>query len=151
MKYLITTLTFTLLSVVTLFSQTYTISSKSCGSCGKEVSSGAKIGQRCPHCNVKWGYENKKDGGTSVYTDFTDEKPEGNLAVVNTKDSNLRMRELPSENSKIIGSIPRGEIVSLLGPESSLTELKNGDLGHWQKVNYKGQIGWVWGNYLTSY
>ncbi len=40
------------------FSQTYTTVTKSCGKCGKAVSSSAKIGDICPHCRVRWGYEN---------------------------------------------------------------------------------------------
>lgn len=31
--------------------------SKSCGACGKGVSSSAKVGDRCPHCGVVWGHE----------------------------------------------------------------------------------------------
>ena len=31
--------------------------SKSCGACGKEVSPSSKVGDRCPHCGVVWGYE----------------------------------------------------------------------------------------------
>ncbi|MBN1408048.1 MAG: hypothetical protein JW956_09670 [Calditrichaceae bacterium] len=30
---------------------------KSCGACGKTVSPGSKVGDRCPHCGVIWGYE----------------------------------------------------------------------------------------------
>jgi len=34
-----------------------TTMSKSCGACGKGVSSSSKVGDRCPHCGVVWGYE----------------------------------------------------------------------------------------------
>jgi formylglycine-generating enzyme required for sulfatase activity len=34
--------------------------SKKCGSCGGGVSSTAKIGDTCPHCGVKWGYEDRQ-------------------------------------------------------------------------------------------
>ena len=33
------------------------ILSKSCGACGKPVSSTSKVGDICPHCGVRWGYE----------------------------------------------------------------------------------------------
>lgn len=33
--------------------------SKRCGSCHKPVSANSRVGQRCPHCGVKWGYENE--------------------------------------------------------------------------------------------
>ena len=39
---------------------TYYTSSKSCGSCGGNVSINSRIGMSCPHCGVRWGYENKK-------------------------------------------------------------------------------------------
>jgi hypothetical protein len=31
--------------------------SKSCGSCGRGVPSSSKVGDTCPHCGVRWGYE----------------------------------------------------------------------------------------------
>lgn len=40
------------------YSFTQTISSKSCGKCLKAVSNNSKIGDYCPHCGVRWGYEN---------------------------------------------------------------------------------------------
>ena len=40
--------------------QSYTTQSKSCGSCGKQVSIHSKIGDYCPHCGVRWGYENER-------------------------------------------------------------------------------------------
>lgn len=40
--------------------QSYTTRSKSCGSCGKQVSIHSKIGDYCPHCGVRWGYENER-------------------------------------------------------------------------------------------
>lgn len=40
------------------YSQTTRTVSKSCGKCGKKVSVTSKIGDRCPHCGVRWGYEN---------------------------------------------------------------------------------------------
>jgi hypothetical protein len=41
-----------------IFAQTYSTSSKSCGSCHQSVSAFSKIGDYCPHCHVRWGYEN---------------------------------------------------------------------------------------------
>lgn len=37
----------------------YSMQSKSCSNCGKSVSIGSTVGQRCPHCGVYWGYEKK--------------------------------------------------------------------------------------------
>ena len=39
------------------YSQTVT---KHCGACGHEVSSDARVGQRCPYCGAIWGHENEK-------------------------------------------------------------------------------------------
>lgn len=33
--------------------------SKSCGVCGKTVSSDSQVGDRCPHCGVVWGTERR--------------------------------------------------------------------------------------------
>lgn len=44
-----------------LSAQSYTTESKSCGSCQKEVSIYSKIGMTCPHCGVRWGYENESN------------------------------------------------------------------------------------------
>ena len=59
-----------------VFSQTYTSVSKSCGKCGKAVSSSSKIGDTCPHCGVRWGYENTSTSTSTSYkkstlTDYT--------------------------------------------------------------------------------
>lgn len=50
-----------------LYSQTYTVESKSCGSCGGQVSNNSRIGMRCPHCGVRWGYENERTTYNSAY------------------------------------------------------------------------------------
>lgn len=33
--------------------------SKSCGACGKPVSTASQVGDRCPHCGVVWGAERR--------------------------------------------------------------------------------------------
>jgi hypothetical protein len=45
--------------------------SKSCGQCHKAVSVYSKVGDYCPHCHVRWGYENTKTTTTSSY-DYND-------------------------------------------------------------------------------
>ena len=45
---------------VTLAQQT--LATKRCGKCGKEVPLTSRVGQRCPHCGVRWGYENDRSG-----------------------------------------------------------------------------------------
>ena len=36
------------------------MTSKTCGSCGGNVSLSASAGQHCPHCGVYWGVETSK-------------------------------------------------------------------------------------------
>ncbi len=39
------------------YDTTITMTSKSCGGCGKSVPGSSRAGDRCPHCGVKWGSE----------------------------------------------------------------------------------------------
>lgn len=48
------------------FAQTTTTVSKKCGKCGKSVSTNSRIGDICPHCGVRWGYENTTTTSTTV-------------------------------------------------------------------------------------
>jgi uncharacterized Zn finger protein (UPF0148 family) len=72
-----------------LFSQTYTTVSKSCGKCGKPVSSSSKIGDICPHCGVRWGYENTTTSTSPSYKKYTltDFTPDSNKNRSNTQKS----------------------------------------------------------------
>ena len=56
---LILFLLFSIASSSNSFSQTYTTESKNCGSCQKKVSNNSRVGMYCPHCGVRWGYENE--------------------------------------------------------------------------------------------
>jgi hypothetical protein len=33
---------------------------KVCGNCGREVPLSSRVGQRCPYCGVRWGYDRRK-------------------------------------------------------------------------------------------
>lgn len=55
--YFISTLLFSCFFSIIAFGQTTTIS-KRCGKCLKPVASTSKVGDICPHCGVRWGYEN---------------------------------------------------------------------------------------------
>ena len=54
------------------YAQTTTSVSKSCGKCGKSVSASSKVGDRCPHCGVRWGYENTSSSSTIIQSKSTD-------------------------------------------------------------------------------
>lgn len=70
-----------------LKAQTYTTESKSCGSCGKAVSNNSRIGMTCPHCHVRWGYENE--------TKTTNYKNSSGYKLPNSKSSKAKTYPLP--------------------------------------------------------
>lgn len=59
--FLIIIIAITFLSCQTLNAQSYTTVTKSCGSCGRSVPNNSRIGDYCPYCGVRWGYENTKN------------------------------------------------------------------------------------------
>lgn len=66
-------------------------------------------------------------------------EPSGkNVGLVSTKGSNLNIREKPSISSSVIGRIPNGSRVYLLGKE-----------GNWYKVEYNGIIGYCFDKYIV--
>ena len=112
----------------------YTSVSKSCGSCGGAVSSDSRVGMRCPHCHVRWGYENT----TTSTTHTTRTIPTSGFATT-SRSANLRTGA--STNYDIICTMPENSIVKILGKD-----------GNWVKVSfddYSGyygsttRIGWV--------
>jgi predicted RNA-binding Zn-ribbon protein involved in translation (DUF1610 family) len=34
---------------------------KRCGACKAEVPASSKVGDNCPHCGVRWGWEDKEE------------------------------------------------------------------------------------------
>jgi predicted RNA-binding Zn-ribbon protein involved in translation (DUF1610 family) len=107
--------------------QTYTTESKSCGSCHQSVSIYSKIGDYCPHCGVRWGYENttkktKKSyeystptysyPGTSSYDNYS-------MPSYGTVFSNSNLRAYPSKNSSVITVIPAYSSVEIIERQGS--------------------------------
>ncbi len=119
------------------FPETYTSTttvSKSCGSCGGAVSSDSKIGMRCPHCGVRWGYEN-------TTTSTSKRKIEIPSSGVATTKKSANLRNGPSTNYNVILTMPAYSTVSIISSE-----------GNWVKVSYDDysgyygsitRIGWV--------
>lgn len=102
----------------------YTTVSKSCGSCNGAVSSNSRIGMTCPHCHVRWGYEN-----TSRSTSHTTRKvPSSGLA---TTKSSANLRTGSSTNYDIICTMPANSTVKILGND-----------GNWVKVSYTDYSGY---------
>lgn len=112
----------------------YTTVSKSCGSCGGAVSSNSCVGMRCPHCGVRWGYEN-----TTTSTSHSTRTIPSSGSATTTGSANLRTGA--STGYDIICTMPAYTSVEILG--------KN---GNWVRVSYQDysgyygsttRIGWV--------
>lgn len=98
-----------------VYGQTYTTESKSCGSCGKQVSNNSRVGMICPHCGVRWGYENESKSTKYNYTppsnnynDYDSYKSTG----VTSSIANLRSQA--SKNASILTVVPAYTSVSIL-------------------------------------
>ena len=80
------------------FSQSYETESKSCGSCHRAVSIDSRVGMYCPHCGVRWGYENetKKNSSNFNYNYNSYEK------TVGLTTASVNLRSGPSTKSEII-------------------------------------------------
>ena len=107
-------------------------SSKSCGSCQKPVSSNSQVGDYCPHCNVRWGYENTTSTTTSNYNyDNSDYNAnyssyeEFDFALSAYVNSSANLRAYASKSAFIWVVVPKYESIKVIG--------KSGD---WYHVNY---------------
>jgi hypothetical protein len=95
-------------------SQSYKTESKSCGSCYKAVSINSRIGDYCPHCGVRWGYENttKSSKKSYEYSSPTYNYPvytpydNNSIPSIGTVYSNSNLRNFPSKNSSVVTVIP---------------------------------------------
>jgi predicted RNA-binding Zn-ribbon protein involved in translation (DUF1610 family) len=88
-------------------SQTYKTESKSCGSCYKAVSINSSIGDYCPHCGVRWGYENTTKSTKKTYN-YPTYSPYDKYTIpsIGTVYSNSNLRSFPSRNSSVVTVIP---------------------------------------------
>jgi uncharacterized protein YraI len=78
------------------------------------------------------------------------ESETGAKATVVTKEGDaLRMRAQPDISSGIVGSIPNGSTLEIIG-EDSKTVTVDGQSGNWLKVRFNGAEGWAWGAYLQK-
>lgn len=111
---------------------TYYTSSKSCGSCGGSVSANSTIGMRCPHCRVRWGYENKEysQEQRTVYRQpsrvstsrYVPSFLNGQVVYAN---SNINVRSGPGTNYSIKNSVSTNTPLNIIS--------RNGD---WYYVSY---------------
>ncbi len=109
----------------------YTTVTKSCGSCGGAVSSGSCVGMRCPHCKVRWGYEN-----THHSTSYSSRTIPSSGTASTTRSANLRTG--PSTNHTVITTMPAYTDLTILNKS-----------GNWVKVSYTDYSGY-YGNETKS-
>lgn len=88
-----------------LIAQSFTTESKSCGSCHKPVSNDSRVGMRCPHCGVRWGYENEQR--STQYDTYK------NYSSVGITTSKANLRSGPSKSASIIAVVPAYTSVSI--------------------------------------
>jgi hypothetical protein len=74
----------------------------------------------------------------------------GIKATVVTKEKDpLRMRAMPDIGSGVIGTIPNGTTIEILGEDDKTTTI-DGQSGKWMKVRYNNQEGWAWSGFLQK-
>lgn len=125
--------------------QSYTTESKSCGSCSKSVSNNSKVGMTCPHCGVRWGYENESknySNNSYNYSNNYNPTPSKGHTFGNTCQSYSRvnLRENPSTRSRKLTTIPALTSVTIIQK-----------LDNWYKVKYTYYNNYGQYVYLTGY
>ncbi len=122
---------FLLLTYSWAFSQTRTVTSATCGSCKKSVPASSKVGDRCPHCGVRWGYENKLQK-TEYESPSHSNKDTFTNDYSNTGESmTIKIATLksgPTNESTTIGQIPNNASIFIIKV-----------VGNWVKITYWGQ------------
>jgi predicted RNA-binding Zn-ribbon protein involved in translation (DUF1610 family) len=94
------------------FSQSYSTESKNCGSCGKSVSNNSRVGMYCPHCGVRWGYENEtKKTSTNYNYDYNYNSYEKTTGMTTIS---VNLRSGPSTSSEILKVLPSYASVSII-------------------------------------
>jgi hypothetical protein len=115
---------FSLILTVTLNAQT----SKSCGQCHKAVSVYSKVGDYCPHCHVRWGYENTKTTTTSSY-DYND------YPSYSTEEYTYTLSAYVSTNANFRSYASKSASVLIVVPMYSSIKV-TGKSGEWYHVKY---------------
>jgi hypothetical protein len=131
-----TILTYAMPVIISLFISSFgnAQSSKSCGSCHKTVSVNSEVGDYCPHCHVRWGYENTSTNYVDSYDKNYNYSSVSGTAIV-TANSNLRA--YASKSAYVLKVVPKYSMVTIIGR-----------YGDWYQVEYGGLS---WYNKETGY
>jgi hypothetical protein len=114
----------------------YTTVSKNCGSCSKPVSSDSRVGMRCPHCGVRWGYENSTRS-TSVSTVSRNIPSSGFASTARTAN----VRSGPSIDNSIVSTLPPFTSVTIIGKSGNWVKVKFSDyLSNYGTIELTGYI-----------
>ena len=109
-------------------------SSKSCGSCHKAVSSYAEVGDYCPHCHVRWGYENT----TTSYADNYSYDSYQSYSGIGFVTSNANLRSYASKSAYVLTTIPKYASVTILGKYGSWYHVR-----YYNGNSYNSSTGYI--------
>jgi uncharacterized protein YgiM (DUF1202 family) len=93
--------------------------SKSCGSCKAPVSANSKVGDYCPHCGVRWGYENESRTQRTIPSYTPPSNPIyprnfGSSKYGMISSNNANVRSGPSKNYSVEYVLYFGNTVTLI-------------------------------------
>ena len=72
-----------------------------------------------------------------------------NISYIDVKNDALNMRRSANLASEVIMKIPHRSAVKVV-ERSERLQVLDGSTGYWIKIEYDGNVGWVWGNYLSN-
>ena len=121
-------------SINSSYSQSYSTVKKNCGSCQGIVSATSKIGDYCPHCGVRWGYENTTKRETQSNTTTRFNKLSNSYMVI---QSRAYFHTKPSSAYRKNSYLVYGEVIT--------AKYENNGYMYTSYVNDGGQTtkGWV--------
>jgi hypothetical protein len=94
----------------------------------------SEVGDYCPHCHVRWGYENTSTNYVDSYDKNYNYSSVSGTAIV-TANSNLRA--YASKSAYVLNVVPKYSMVTIIGR-----------YGDWYQVEYGGLS---WYNKETGY
>jgi uncharacterized protein YgiM (DUF1202 family) len=109
-------------------------SSKSCGSCHKPVSVYSEVGDYCPHCHVRWGYENTTTNYVDNYSSDTYQSYSG----IGFVTSNSNLRSYASKSASVIMVVPQYASVTIIGKYGSWYYVRYGN-----GYSYNSSAGYI--------